>query len=269
MFSFFEETNEHQHPVDKNIITPGRTPANLKNQFGSGLFSFRGNAMPTACFCGPVTNLEQHTFVNPYQKRYSPQSGDTVIGKVIEVSDDRWKIDIGAHLPAYLNVTQILETAGRMFNDTDSLSMRTYLEEGDWVIAFINKTPTDEMRSIQLNTTSEYKLTPGLVQRVRSRLVQAVSSSFKFPYDNPVIDVKVAKNGYIWLRPVENEEKSIINQAVINLLSQLNSAIMYLNRCEAPITYENCHCALSVLIEGIGNNTEKRIIDALVELNNK
>lgn len=53
---------------------------------------------------GTVEITNKLIIVNPLKSKYTPQVGDIVVGRVLEISNKRWKIDINASAAAYLNL---------------------------------------------------------------------------------------------------------------------------------------------------------------------
>ena len=53
---------------------------------------------------GTVEITNKLIIVNPIKSRYSPQIGDIIVGKIIEISNKRWKVDINASSYGLLNL---------------------------------------------------------------------------------------------------------------------------------------------------------------------
>ena len=53
---------------------------------------------------GTVEITNKLIMVNPLKSKYTPQVGDIVVGRVMEISYRRWKIDINASATAYLSL---------------------------------------------------------------------------------------------------------------------------------------------------------------------
>lgn len=69
-----------------------------------------------ASLMGTVEITNKLIIVNPIKSKYSPQVGDIVVGKVIEISNKRWKVDINASFYGYLNLNAAYMTEQRKKN---------------------------------------------------------------------------------------------------------------------------------------------------------
>lgn len=65
---------------------------------------------------GTVEITNKLIIVNPLKSKYSPQIGDIVVGKVVEIANKRWKIDINANSDSYLNLNAAYITEQRKKN---------------------------------------------------------------------------------------------------------------------------------------------------------
>ena len=74
--------------------------------------------------------------VIPLKSRYACKTGDIVIGRVTEILNKKWKVDINSSDAAslHLNAVKIAEVQRRK-TEEDEKQMRTYLREGDLVCA--------------------------------------------------------------------------------------------------------------------------------------
>lgn len=69
--------------------------------------------------------------------RYSPELGDVVVGRVVEVQTRRWAIEMGAqtHTALQLSAVQLPGGAQRRRTADDELNMRQLFQEGDIIVA--------------------------------------------------------------------------------------------------------------------------------------
>eukprot|EP00330_Aristerostoma_sp_ATCC50986_P003327 CAMPEP_0114575366 /NCGR_PEP_ID=MMETSP0125-20121206/245_1 /TAXON_ID=485358 ORGANISM="Aristerostoma sp., Strain ATCC 50986" /NCGR_SAMPLE_ID=MMETSP0125 /ASSEMBLY_ACC=CAM_ASM_000245 /LENGTH=79 /DNA_ID=CAMNT_0001763043 /DNA_START=198 /DNA_END=437 /DNA_ORIENTATION=+ len=77
--------------------------------------------------------------VNPIRAKYFGHVGDIVVGRIAEISNRRWLVDIGSHSYGYLNLNSINLPSGaqRRKTEEDELNMRTYFDENDIIVAEI------------------------------------------------------------------------------------------------------------------------------------
>lgn len=77
---------------------------------------------------GTVETTNKLITVNPIKSKYSPQIGDIVIGRVGEIANKRWKIDIKANADSYLNLNSAYMAEQRKKNQEDEFSMRSIMQ---------------------------------------------------------------------------------------------------------------------------------------------
>ena len=93
--------------------------------------------MLVATLCGVVRRVDRLTYVKPLRARYAPELGDVVVGRVVEVSGRRWRVDLGAARGAALLLSAVNLPGGalRRRNADDELAMRGVFREGDLLSA--------------------------------------------------------------------------------------------------------------------------------------
>ena len=75
--------------------------------------------------------------VRPVRTRYNGETGDVVVGRIVEVQQKRWKVDINSRLDAVLMLSSVNLPVGKLRRRSakDKLMMKRYLEEGDLISA--------------------------------------------------------------------------------------------------------------------------------------
>lgn len=65
--------------------------------------------------------------------RYTPEVGDLVIGRIVEVGAQRWRVDANGRQDAVLMLSSVNLPGGvqRRKIESDALKMREFLAEGD------------------------------------------------------------------------------------------------------------------------------------------
>jgi len=115
----------------RQLVTPGDLVA--EGKYIAGENTFKENEKLYATRIGLVEYEEQKVSVVALKAFYIPNVGDTIIGKVIEVTLGGWIIDINAPYPALLRASDVIERSYRPQQD-DLLSI---FDVGDLVIAKI------------------------------------------------------------------------------------------------------------------------------------
>merc|ERR1719204_2991614 len=92
-----------------------------------------------SCVAGFIEQTNKLLFVRPIKTRYVPEVGDVIVGRVKEIGDKVWSIDIGAQLRAQLVLSAIHLPGGvhRRRTEEDALEMRSFFKEGDLISAEI------------------------------------------------------------------------------------------------------------------------------------
>jgi len=115
----------------RQLVTPGDLLA--ENNYLAGENTFKENGKIYATRVGLVDYENKKVSVVALRAFYVPMVGDTVIGKVVEVSLGGWTIDIKAPYPAMLRASDVLERSFRPQKD----DLPSIFDVGDLVIAKI------------------------------------------------------------------------------------------------------------------------------------
>ena len=125
-------------------------------------------------------------------------NGDVVIGRVVEIMNKKWKIDLQCYDYGYLHINAImLEDAQRRKTEEDEQRMREYLDIGDLVLCEIKSvSKVDFNVSLHIRHESFGKLGNGLLIPVNSCLIKRMN---KHIIDMKGLEFVFALNGFIWI----------------------------------------------------------------------
>jgi exosome complex component RRP4 len=146
--------------------------------------------------------------VRPLRARYTPEIGDLVVGRIIEVQSKRWRVDVGAPLLAALPLSAINLPGGilRKRTETDELQIRTFFSEGDLLVCEVQSLHQDGGASLHTRSLKYGKLRNGIFVRVSGTgggggVVRSRRQVWTFNAANGGgrIDVILGVNGYIWI----------------------------------------------------------------------
>lgn len=190
-----------------------RSPAfgSRANQFhcrGHGTFSTPVSTAIIATVAGTLQKTNKLLSIRPLRARYTPEIGDLVVGRVVEVQTKRWKVDLSAPLLAHLPLSAINLPGGilRKRTSTDELAIRTFFSEGDLLVAEVQSIYHDGSASLHTRSLKYGKLRNGVflavsgtgggggVVRAR-RQVWTVHTG----HGGGDVDVVLGVNGYIWI----------------------------------------------------------------------
>ena len=157
---------------------------------------------------GTVQKTNKLLSVRPIRARYTPEIGDLVVGRIVEVQTRRWKVDLSAPLLANLPLSAINLPGGilRKRTTTDELQIRTFFSEGDLLVAEVQTVQGDGAASLHTRSLKYGKLRNGLFLAVSGtgggggvlrsrRQVWTVSTA----HGGGEVDVILGVNGYIWI----------------------------------------------------------------------
>ena len=143
----------------RQLVTPGDLLA--ENNYEAGENTYYDNGKIYASRIGLVDYEGRRVHVVALKSFYVPSVGDTVIGKVVEVTTGGWMLDIGAPYFAMLRASDVID---RPFKPQTS-DLPSIFDVGDIIIA--NVVAYDRTRD-PLLTVRE----PGLGKIMRGQLVE-------------------------------------------------------------------------------------------------
>jgi len=163
-------------------------------------------------------------------KRYEPQIGDLVIGRITEVGPKRWKVDISSKQDAVLHLASINLPGGILRRRTtdDELQMRTFFTEGDLLVAEVQQLFSDGAASLHTRSLKYGKLRNGLFISIPPMLVVR-SKAHMYSLGGGVHCI-LGTNGFAWVsKDVSDTAKGTVS---ITRLEEEASEAMYSNENE-------------------------------------
>lgn len=206
---------------------------------GHGTFMDESSSTIIATLAGPLRKTNKLLSVAPLRARYTPEIGDLVVGRIVEVQKNRWKVDVAAPLLAQLPLSSINLPGGvlRRRTTADELQMRNYFQEGDLLVAEVQQVgANDATASLHTRSLKYGKLRNGMFLAVSGtgggggvirsrRQVFTINSGAQGGGD---VDVILGVNGYIWLsKHVEQDEVKIAGGVSISNLDDVVSSVIY------------------------------------------
>lgn len=160
---------------------------------------------------GTVQKTNKLLSIHALRARYTPEIGDLVIGRIVEVQSRRWKVDISAPLLAQLPLSAINLPGGilRKRTSADELQIRTFFNEGDLLIAEVQSVQQrDGAASLHTRSLKYGKLRNGVFLAVAGAggrggggVVRSRRQVWTIETGNGggLVDVILGVNGYIWI----------------------------------------------------------------------
>ncbi|CCE62841.1 hypothetical protein TPHA_0D02030 [Tetrapisispora phaffii CBS 4417] len=181
------------------IVTPGELitedPIWMR---GHGTYFLENSTYSSAA--GTISRVNRLLSVIPLKGRYTPETGDHIVGRITDVGNKRWKVDIGGKQHAVLMLGSVNLPGGilRRKSESDELQMRTFLKEGDVLNAEVQSLFQDGSASLHTRSLKYGKLRDGLLIQVPSSLVvRSKNHTHNLPGN---VTVLLGVNGFIWLR---------------------------------------------------------------------
>ncbi|GAU37463.1 hypothetical protein TSUD_206990 [Trifolium subterraneum] len=184
---------------DASVTIADSIPVNHEDGVlkGHGTADLEGEVVAT--LCGVVERVNKLVYVRALRSRYKPEVGDIVIGRVIEVAQKRWRLDINYSQNAYLMLSAMNMPDGvqRRRTALDELNMRCIFEEADVICAEVRGFQQDGLH-LQARSQKYGKLTTGQLITVTPYLVKRQKQHFHH-LEQYGIDLIIGCNGFIWV----------------------------------------------------------------------
>ncbi|KAJ3197494.1 exosome non-catalytic core subunit rrp4 [Irineochytrium annulatum] len=228
------------------FFTPGETitsdPAFMR---GHGTYS--QDEQLIASVAGVVERVNKLISVKPMKSRYNGEIGDVVVGRIVEVGQKRWRVDICARQDAVLPLAAVNLPGGelRRRSESDELQMRSLLNEGDLISAEIQAFFGDGGASIHTRSARYGKLRNGSLVTVPSSLVKRSKSHFLTLTCG--VDVILGLNGYIWVckhvqfsQEAATQHEGLFSNENEDISDEIRLAIVRVCNCIHALTSQGC-----------------------------
>ncbi|RSL38997.1 hypothetical protein CEP53_014402 [Fusarium sp. AF-6] len=218
------------------ILTPGSViTSNPQWMRGHGTYIPSGSSSITSSLAGTLTKTNKLLSVRPLRARYTPEIGDLVVGRIVEVQAKRWRVDVAASQLAILQISAINLPGGilRKRTETDELQIRSFFAEGDLVVAEVQQLHQDGAASLHTRSLKYGKLRNGVFVSVTGTgggggVVRAKRQVWTMDVANAggKVDVLLGVNGYIWIS--KHIESDVAAEAAgINRMEESVSSKVY------------------------------------------
>jgi len=184
------------------LALPGQAIADEQTLLrGHGCYRDEDEAPPQliASVAGYIERINKLISVRPVKSRYTGEVGDLVVGRITAVESKRWKVDIGGHKDAILQLSSVNLPGGvqRMRTQEDQLQMRSLFCENDLISAEIQNVGSDGTISLHTRSLKYGKLENGQLTMAPASLIKRLPQHYlSLPFG---IDVIIGRNGNIWI----------------------------------------------------------------------
>ncbi|KAK4503793.1 hypothetical protein PRZ48_004708 [Zasmidium cellare] len=223
------------HRRSTQVITPGQIVTDDPQWMrGHGTFAASDDASSAirSTLAGTLQKTNKLLSVVPLRARYTPEIGDLVIGRIVEVQSRRWKVDVAAPLLANLLLSSINLPGGALRRRTsvDELNIRSFFGEGELLVAEVQSLFQDGSASLHTRSLKYGKLRNGHFMAVSGMgggagVVRSKRQIFTLQTARGgEVDVILGVNGYIWIAKHVEEKREEVG---LNRLEETASQSMY------------------------------------------
>jgi len=194
------------------LVTPGQT-INAEAGFLRGHGTYVRDGVLIASVAGVVQRVNKLISVTPLKSRFGGQVGDVIVGRVTEVGQKRWHLDVASTQAAVLMLSSVNLPGGEQRRRTyeDQLNMRSLYAEGDLISAEIHQFFQDGAMSVHTRSRKYGKLEGGTIVEVPSYLVRKMKQHFH-PLGDLDLHLILSSNGYLWLSPRPPPEADLADE---------------------------------------------------------
>jgi exosome complex component RRP4 len=227
----------------KSIVTPGETITDDPQWMrGHGTYIPPSTTAITSTVAGTLHKTNKLLSVTPLRARYTPEIGDLVVGRIVQVQSRRWQVDIAAPLLAGLPLSAINLPGGilRKRDAADELNIRTFFTEGDLLVAEVQNLFQDGAAALHTRSLKYGKLRNGYFISVSgaggSTRKGGVARSRRQVFTITTargggeVDVILGVNGYVWI--AKHVEPAGGKDVAINRMEEAVSKEIYSSQNE-------------------------------------
>ncbi|XP_018342522.1 PREDICTED: uncharacterized protein LOC108748725 [Trachymyrmex septentrionalis] len=238
--------------IQPRLYTPGEEISNQPDFLrGHGTYVDDEKTL-RASVAGILEKVNKLISIRPLKARYNGEIGDLVVGRITEVQQKRWKVDINAKLDAVLLLSSVNLPGGelRRRSAEDEQTMRRYLQEGDLICAEVQSIFADGSLSLHTRVLKYGKLSQGIMLKVPPMLIQRKKTHYHILESGATLIL--GYNGYVWISAnIQNVDKSEggftedlskIPMENRNVCTRLRNCILILAQCnmllsDTSVTY--------------------------------
>ena len=179
----------------KEIVVPGQILANGMD-FLPANGTFRESDNIIASQLG-LANIDGRLIkIIPLNGKYTPKRGDTIIGRIVDMSFSNWYVDIGCANDAVMSSRDSTEFVEK------GADLNQYYSFGDYISAQVTKV-TRSTTEITMRAPGLRKLGPGKIMKVAPskvpRIIGKQGSMISLIKDKTGTRIIVGQNGLVWV----------------------------------------------------------------------
>jgi exosome complex component RRP4 len=193
---------------DKQVVVPGEELANGMDYLpGSG--TYRDNDTIISTRLGLVNVDGRAIKIIPLSGEYLPKKNDTIIGKVIDVTLNGWRLETNSAYSALLSMKD--GTSEFIQRGADLTQYHTF---GDYLVVNIFNVTSQKLVDVTMRGPGLRKLGPGRVIKVNPtkvpRIIGNQGSMISMIKQHTDCQITVGQNGLIWLSGSPKNEVIVV-----------------------------------------------------------
>jgi len=197
---------------DKDIVVPGEELAEGMDHLPAA-GTYRDGDKIIASQLGIVNIGGRLIKLIPLSGRYTPKAGDTVIGKVVNMSFSSWFIDVGY---AYEGVLSLKDATSEYIDRGADLTR--YYNFGDYVTCKIVKVNKSMAIDLSMKGPGLRKLIGGKIIEITPskvpRVIGKQGSMINLIKEKTGCKISVGQNGLVWVQGESPENEMLATKAV-------------------------------------------------------
>ena len=181
----------------KEVVVPGDVLVEGMD-YVPGYGTYRMNDKIYASLLGLVDIDKNVVKLIPLSGKYEPKRGDTIIGKVIDITMGGWRIDTNSAYSAMLSMKDATSAYIRKGDD-----LTRYFDIGEYVVAKITNVTSQKLIDLTMKGPGLKKLKSGIIIEVNPhkipRVIGKQGSMVSMIKQYTGCQIIVGQNGLIWV----------------------------------------------------------------------
>lgn len=197
---------------EKEIAVPGEILAKGMDYLPAGS-AFREGEDIISCQLGLINITNRLVKVIPLTGKYVPKAGDTVIGKVVDMTFSNWFVEIGCSNEAVLSLKDTSEFIER------GADLTQYYNYDDVIVAKVTKVTRSKAIDLTMKGPGLRKIKGGKIIDVTPskvpRIIGKQGSMISMIKEITGCNVVVGQNGKVWIYGENTDNETLATQAII------------------------------------------------------
>ncbi len=194
---------------NKELVVPGQQVAKgMDNLPGKG--TYRNGDFIIASKLGLISVDGRAIKIISMSGRYLPKAGDTIIGKVVDITMSGWRVEINS---AYTSMLTLKDASSDFIARNADLTK--YFALGDYLVAKIVNVTSQKLIDVTTKGPGLRKLPRGRIVKVNCnkvpRIIGKQGSMVTMIKDATGCRITVGQNGLIWLEGEPEKEILAVN----------------------------------------------------------